>query len=135
MKQKSLAHNFIVYCIRTLFTGLTPLLIFPYASHMLGVNGIGQVSYAQSIATYFEQLALLGMNYYAVREGAKCRDDPRRFGKLTTELLLVNTITTAVSVTAYITLVCAATALQPYRVLLLLFALEVIAKGVSLDWF
>lgn len=135
MKQKSLTHNFIVYCIRTLFTGLTPLLIFPYASHMLGVNGIGQVTYAQSIATYFEQLAALGMTYYAVREGAKCRDNPQKFGKLTTELLLVNTITTIASATIYMALVCTATALQPYRVLLLLFALEVIAKGLSLDWF
>lgn len=135
VKQKSLAHNFIVYCVRILFTGLTPLLIFPYASHMLGVTGIGQVSYAQSIATYFEQLAVLGMNYYAVREGAKCREDSRKFGKLVTELLLVNTITTAISASIYIVAVCSVTQLQPYRVLLLLFSLEVIAKGLGLDWF
>lgn len=135
VKHRSLAHNFIVYCMRTLFTGLTPLLIFPYASHILGVAGIGQVSYAQSIATYFEQLAVLGMNYYAVREGAKCREDSRKFGKLVTELLLVNTITTVISASIYIMAVCSVTQLQPYRVLLLLFSLEVIAKGLGLDWF
>lgn len=135
MKHTTLKHNFVVYLIRTLFNALTPLLIFPYASHLLGVSNIGQVAYAQSIATYFEYFAMLGMNSYGVREGAKCRDNPQNFGKLMTELFQVNAGSTVASGAVYMILVCSVTQLQPYRVLLVLFSLEVICKGLNFDWF
>lgn len=135
MKTKSLQHNFVVYFIRTLFNGLTPLLIFPYASRVLGVSNIGGVTYAQSIAAYFEYFAMLGINSYGVREGAKCRDNPRAFGKLMTELLIINTASTVIASFIYTVLICSSTALQPYRVFLLVFLLEIIFRGLNLDWY
>lgn len=135
MKPKSLQHNFIVYFIRTLFSGLTPLLIFPYASRILGVSNIGGVTYAQTIAIYFEHLAMLGINSYAVREGAKYRDNPSAFGKLMTELVIINVGSTALSCTIYTIMICTMSGLQPYRVFLLVFLLEIVFHGLNFEWF
>ena len=101
MKTPSLKKNFVVYLLRTLISSLSPLIVFPYASRILGVEGIGRVQYAQSIAMYFELLAGLGILSYAVREGAKVRDDSQKLGKLMTELLTINLAAAGVSLALY----------------------------------
>ncbi len=135
MKTPSLKKNFIVYLIRTLVASLSPLIMFPYASRVLGVDGIGKVQYAQSIAMYFELLAALGIHSYGVREGAKVRDDPAKLGKLVTELLTVNLGASAVALVLYGGVIFTVPGLQSYRALLVLFALEVVFSGVAFDWF
>lgn len=44
-----------------------PLVLAPYASRILGVNGIGEVAYAQAIFIYFQLLAGLGSGTYGQR--------------------------------------------------------------------
>lgn len=114
---------------------LSPLIIFPYVSRVLGVDGVGQVQYAQSIAMYFELAAGLGLLTYAVREGTKVRDDRAKLGKLVTELLVINLLSMSISLIIYFGVIFYLQALAPYRVLLLLFTLEVIFGGVNFEWF
>ena len=135
MKTPSLKKNFVVYLLRTLISSLSPLIVFPYASRILGVEGIGRVQYAQSIAMYFELLAGLGILSYAVREGAKVRDDSQKLGKLMTELLTINLAAAGVSLALYAGVILTVPGLQSYRGLLILFALEVLFGGVNFEWF
>lgn len=131
---KSLRVNFGVYLVKTFVTALVPIIAFPYASHILGVDGIGRVTFAQSVASYFEMLALLGISQYATREATAVRKDPEKLGKLVTELLIVNTATTIFSVGLYLITVFMVSGLFNYRVLLLLFIVEIFAKGMNLEW-
>lgn len=135
MKTPSLKKNFVVYLLRTLVSSLSPLIVFPYASRVLGVEGIGRVQYAQSIAMYFELLAGLGILSYAVREGTKVRDDAQKLGKLVTELLTINLAAAGVSLVLYAGMILTVPGLQGYRGLLILFALEVLFGGVNFEWF
>ena len=135
MKTPSLKKNFVVYLLRTLISSLSPLIVFPYASRIFGVEGIGRVQYAQSIAMYFELLAGLGILSYAVREGAKVRDDSQKLGKLMTELLTINLAAAGVSLALYAGVILTVPGLQSYRGLLILFALEVLFGGVNFEWF
>lgn len=134
MKTPSLKKNFVVYLLRTLITSLAPLVMFPYASRVLGVDGIGKVQYAQSIAMYFELIAGLGITHYAMREGAKVRDDKSRLGKLLTELLTINFASAAIALLLYGGVILTIPGLRSYRVLLVLFALEVVFNGVTFEW-
>lgn len=81
MSQKSVTFNLIANGIKTLMSVLFPLITFPYASRILGADGIGKVNYASSIITYFSLIATLGINTYAVREGARIRNDQEKLQK------------------------------------------------------
>ena len=102
MKVKSLKFNSIVNITKTVLGIIFPLITFPYASRILGATGIGRVDYANSIANYFILFASLGISTYAIREGAKVRDDKEKLNQLATEVFVINSISTVV---AYIGLI------------------------------
>ena len=78
-KVKSIHLNAIINGVKTLLLVVFPLITFPYAAKVLGVEGIGQYNFAYSIVSYFMLLAALGIYNYAVREGAAIRDDKKAF--------------------------------------------------------
>ena len=102
MKVRSLKFNSIVNITKTVLGIIFPLITFPYASRILGATGIGRVDYANSIANYFILFASLGISTYAIREGAKVRDDKEKLNQLATEVFVINSISTVV---AYIGLI------------------------------
>lgn len=69
--RKNLAYNTLYQILAILI----PLITTPYLTRTLGANGIGEYSYAYSIAYYFVMLMQLGLNNYGNREIAKNRDD------------------------------------------------------------
>ena len=96
-KQKSIKINLIMNTIKTLMSLIFPLITFPYASRILGATGIGRVNYASSIVSYFSMFAALGISTYAVREGARIRDDKEKFSKFSREMLNINLCTTFIA--------------------------------------
>lgn len=72
---KKIRANYIYSVIYQILGFLIPLVTAPYISRVLGVEGVGIVSYSRSIAEYFSLFALLGVNNYGNREIAIHRDD------------------------------------------------------------
>ena len=59
-----LKKNLSYQTLYQLLTIITPLIVTPYISRILGSNNIGIYSYTYSIAYYFVMFALMGvMNY------------------------------------------------------------------------
>ena len=54
---------------------LIPLITTPYISRVLGAGGVGEYSYAYSVAGYFVMFILLGLNVYGNRTVATNRDN------------------------------------------------------------
>ncbi|MCD7737653.1 MAG: flippase [Lachnospiraceae bacterium] len=133
MTDNKISKDFLIYMIRTAIMALGPVVMFPYATRILGTVGIGRVQYIQSIASYFQLAASFGIASYGLREGAKIRDDKERLGKLVSELIVLNLITTAVALTAYI-LISQINIFQNYKKLLWVFSLYVVFYGLNLDW-
>lgn len=71
----SIKRNFLYNTFYQVLTILIPLITTPYLTRTLGAAGIGEYSYAYSIAYYFVMLMQLGLNNYGNREIAKNRDD------------------------------------------------------------
>ena len=132
--QKSLKKNFVLSVFRTLVMMVVPLVIFPYASRILGKEGVGRVQYIQSIATYFQLFATSGITYYGIREGVKFREDREKMGQFVSEMLLINFLTTAVAMLAY-TILFFVPSLSGYHTLIAMFGIYVISNGINLDWF
>lgn len=116
---KSLSANAVFNFIRTLCSVLFPLMTFTYSAQILGAEGVGRVSFANSIVMYFSMLAVLGMNYYGTREAAKLRDNPDSLGRFVHEALAINAVTTALAYALFLLAMCAIPRLHSYRMLLL----------------
>ena len=71
MKKRSIKLNAILNGFRSILNILFPVITFPYVSRILSVKGIGIYNFSSSIVSYFLLIAALGINTYAIREGAK----------------------------------------------------------------
>ena len=133
MRQKSITFNLIANGIKTLMSVLFPLITFPYASRILGSAGIGKVSYASSIISYFALLASLGISTYAVREGARIRDDKEKFNKFSREILNINLFTTIISYSLLI-IFLKLPILHGYKTLMVISSAGIVFTTIGMEW-
>lgn len=112
---------------------IIPLITFPYSSRVLGPEALGKVDYAQANMTYFTLLQAFGIGSYAIREGARIRDDKKKMDEFASEMLSINLVTAGV---AYV-LFFAALAIPrfaDYRSLMLLFSTSIILSTIGVEW-
>lgn len=132
-KQKSITVNLIANGIKTLMSVLFPLITFPYASRILGTSGIGKVSYASSIISYFSMFAALGISNYAVREGARIRDEKEKFNKFAKEMLNINLYTTFITYMAFL-IFLSFPILKGYMKLLVISSMGIVFTTIGMEW-
>ena len=94
--KKNIAFNTLLSVSQILF----PLITFPYASRILGPEGMGAINFADNIITYFLIFSALGIPMYGVREIAKVKNDPLALGKVFSELIFIHLITSVISIVA-----------------------------------
>ena len=83
--------------IRTACQVIFPLITFPYVSRVLHVENIGIYNFCQSVISYFSLLAALGISTYAIREGARYRDNEEKMSLFASEVFSINFISTVFS--------------------------------------
>lgn len=133
-KQPSLKVNMVLNSIRGVMSVLFPLITFPYVSRILGVENIGKYNFADSVIGYFSLFAGLGISTYAIREGARIRDNPVAFRQIANEVFTINTLSTVVSYGALLLTVAAVPKFAAYRELLLIFSLQVAFAVLAVEW-
>lgn len=133
-RTKSLLKNSIFNFAKTFSSVAFPVITFTYSARILGVDGVGQVSFAKSIVTYFTMFALLGMNHYGTREVAKLREDKDRLSKYVHEMLLINGVTTALAYVLLFLSMQFIPKLHGYMVLLLISSLAIVLQGMGMEW-
>ena len=77
MVKKSLSINAVLNATRSVLNMLFPLITYPYITAVLSVDELGKYSFSLSIINYFALIAGLGVSSYAIREGARIRDDKK----------------------------------------------------------
>ena len=92
-ENRSVTYNFIMNVILTGSNILFPLITYPYASRILKPYGMGMVSFANAVITYFTMFAQLGIPTYGIRVCAKVRDDKEKLSRTVQEILIINMIT------------------------------------------
>lgn len=132
--QKSVGVNAVLNAIKASLSVIFPLITFPYATRVLGVENLGKVNYSQSIEHYFALIAALGITTYAVREGSKLRDDKTKIEQFTNEVFTLNICTTACSYILLFFLLIVSKKMEEYRLLILLQSLSIIFSTIGVDW-
>lgn len=133
-KQKSIKFNFIMNTFLTLSSFLFPLITFPYVSRILLPAGMGRVSFATSVVSYFALFAQLGIPTYGIRACAKVRDDRMELTRVVHELFVINLV---MSIFAYVLLALALFCVPRLRIektLILVISVTVIFNAIGMEW-
>lgn len=129
----SLAKNSVSNVIYSLSNMLFPLLTSMYVSRVIFPEGVGQVSYAQTVTSWFITFAAMGLPTYGIREIAKVRMDREETGRVFSELLVISAVTTAVSTLAFLVLIFSQ--FSQDRALYLCCGIQLALSCVNIDWF
>lgn len=132
--KKRMYGNVIIYSIKQVLSVLFPLLSFAYVSRCLGASGLGQVNYAASIVEYFVILSGLGISTYAIRYGSQIRDDEKAINRFISEILVINTLSTFLSMVLCAIIIVYATRLHEYRSLLICYFFLVPFTTIGVEW-
>lgn len=134
MKKKSIGINSIIYILKIFITLLVPMITFPYASRILGTDGIGKVNFSVSIVNYFVLLAGLGIQTYAIRECSKYRERKDELQEKASEIFSINIYSTIVSWICYIIFILNSSKMNNYRDILVILGIMILVNPFSMEW-
>lgn len=134
MKNKSLGLNAFLNGLKSVVNLLFPLITFPYISRVLSVSGIGIYNFSSIYVNYFILIAGLGISTYAVREGAKYRNQKEKIEKFASQVFSINLIATLI---AYILLFLSLFLfknLNNYISCILIFSIQILFTTLGTEW-
>ena len=132
---KSLKSNYIFNLINTGTKFLFPLITFPYATRIMGPEGIGIVNFYQSIISYVILVFGLGIPMYGVKEIARVRENNERLSQTTLELLTIHFGLTVIAYICIILLVLFVPRISGNTGLFWLLSLSILFTTIGCDWF
>lgn len=132
---KSLKVNATLNLIYAISGFLFPLITFPYASRIIGAEGIGLVNYLWSIVGYVFMFCSLGLPMYGVKEIAKVRDDADKVARTTQEILLVTTVLSVIAYTIVLLLICFVPKISAHPQIFLILSSYILFQFLGCDWF
>lgn len=135
MAKRSIAKNSLFNVIYKGFTALFPLVTTTYISRVLLPDGVGKVSYANTIVNYFIFLAALGIPNYGVKIIAKTGESIEQRSRGFLELLTINAFSTAVCCVAYFAFVNLNGYFADKRSLMNVMGIMLILNFINVDWF
>ncbi len=129
--KKSIANNYFYNAAYQGLSMVTPLIITPYISRVLGADGIGIYSYELSAVTYFVLFATFGTYTYGQREisyNQENRDNRTRIFWNTEALSCISTVLCLAAYFLYL-IIFRSNVLSCY-----IFALNIITVSLDISW-
>ncbi len=130
----SVARNSIFNVIHTLVKLLFPLLTSIYVARVLSVDGVGKVTTANNLVSYFTAFAALGIPTYGLREIARMRGKSQQKDRLFTQLLVINAVSTVVCACVYLVLISIVGMYAREWQLYLCTGLLIVFNFINIDW-
>lgn len=134
LPQASLKLNAAMNALLTISSLIFPLITFPYISRILLPAGIGKVSFAGSLISYFSMFAQLGIPTYGIRLCAQVRDDREKLTRAVHELIFLNLIMCAVSYLALALALLTIPQLREDQTLYVVTSMTILLSAIGLEW-
>lgn len=132
--KKSLGKNAILNILKQCSNILFPLITYPYISRVLGAENLGKYSFAESIIQYVILFAGIGISTYAIREGARIRENKADIQNFSNEIFSINIISCIISLIVFAILVIKIPQLYNSKHILCILSINVISTTLSRDW-
>lgn len=130
----SLRINFVLNLISQVLTLLVPLITTPYLARILHETGVGQISYATSIITFFSLFANLGFSAFGQREVARFREDKERKSEAFWEIVILHAIMSALSFGVLMVWLLTIGFGDKYNLLILILGIQVIGNAFDIQY-
>lgn len=133
-KRKSLGVNAALNGLRSVLNIIFPIITFPYVSRVLKVSELGKYNWSNSFVSYFILLAGLGISTYAVREGAKFRNDRQELDEFASQVFSINIISTIFSYIVLLLCLIFWHKLHAYSYAVLIFSFQIFFTTIGTEW-
>ena len=130
----SIKKNFFYNGLLTVANYLFPLITYPYVSRVLGVSNIGICNFVDSIVNYFILFSMMGISIVGVREIAAVREDREARNRVFSNLIALNGLTSGLAAIALAGAILFVPALAPYRSLLWIGVVKILANFLCMEW-
>ena len=133
MAGRSLKKNYILNLAYQLLVLIIPFVTTPYLSRVLGADGIGIYSYANSIVTYFVLVATLGTTTYAQRRISYIGNNKEERSRAFWEIFIFRLMTSLITLAVY--LVTFTLILKENFIVYIILSLNIINVVFDVSWF
>ena len=133
-KEKSLKLNMILNAVKGMLGIIFPLISFPYVSKILGVSNLGKYNFSVSVVNYFSLIAGLGIGTYAIREGARFRENHEKFNSFANEMLTINCVSTFISYILMGIVLVIVPKMHTYCSLILILSIQFVFRIIGIEW-
>lgn len=134
MRNKSLGKNAFLNGLRSVLNIIFPIITFPYVSRVLSVGELGKYNWSNSFVSYFLLIAGLGIATYAVREGAKLRNDRNEISAFASQVFSINILSTVVSYILLFLCVLIFPKVQSYSAYIYIFSIQIVFTTLGTEW-
>lgn len=132
--KKSITLNGLYKLALNLFRFTLPALIIPYVYRTLSPENIGSVNYAESIYSYFNILAVLGLSFYAIRELGRVRDSKLKASFIFSNIFTINIIMVSFSLFLYLTLIIFMIEDPKVQIISLVLSIKLLLLAFDIEW-
>ena len=132
MTQKSIKKNYIYNLIYQILTLITPLITAPYLSRVLQPDGVGRVSFVESIVSYFSLIAVMGISTYGQREISYVQDDIKKRSEVFWNTKILGFCISGATISAYLIFTLFQ---KDNTVIYLILTLNLVANFFDITWF
>lgn len=129
--KKSLKKNYIYNLSYQILVIIAPIITTPYLSRVLNADGIGIVSFAESIVSYFMLFAALGVGIYGQREISYYQDNRLKRSEVFWNTFILKAITSSIVLIMYLVLYKFLFKSNIYFVL----SVNILAVLIDITWF
>ena len=134
MIKKSLSLNAVLNAMRSVLNMLFPLITYPYITAVLSVEELGKYNFSLSIVNYFALIAGLGVSSYAIREGARIREDKSALADFSNQMLEINLISMLIAYILLFFVLGTSTTFAPYKELILFLSIQMLFTTIGVEW-
>lgn len=132
--KKSITLNGLYKLALNLFRFTLPALIIPYVYRTLSPENIGSVNYAESIYSYFNILAVLGLSFYAIRELGRVRYSKLKASFIFSNIFTINIIMVSFSLLLYLTLIIFMIKDPKVQIISLVLSIKLLLLAFDIEW-
>ena len=131
---KKLIKNYIYNLSYQILVMVIPLLLLPYLSRTIGVDGTGVYSYTYTVAQYFVLFGMLGIKNYGIRTIAKVQDNRAQKSRLFCSLYTMQIITSCFAIVAYLIYSLFITN-ENYKIYFYIQLIYVVSAILDISWY
>lgn len=131
---KSLVKNASLNVIKQICTLAFSLITFPYVSRVLGDIAYGRYSFAASIIEYLLIFSASAGGAYAIREGARIKNNDRELSAFASEIFSISCLFNVIAYIVLVFLIALWPKLYSYKGLLIILSLRLMATTIGVEW-